>query len=92
MFALTPDNVKTEAVDADVVTGTIHLFSSLACTLFDSGATHFFVATTYAKLCSMSVEPFRQNITVVTLVGKSLLCNKVVVDCSIIIGGRTETP
>jgi hypothetical protein len=49
----------------------------------------FFVSATYVKLCSMSMEPLRQNITVVTPVGKSLLCSKVVVNCSIIIGGRT---
>jgi hypothetical protein len=89
VFALTPGNSNAENVDAGVVTGTIPLFGSLAYTLFDSGATHSFVSTTYAKLCSMSMEPLRQSITVVTPVGKSLLCSKVVVDCSIIIGGRT---
>jgi hypothetical protein len=63
VFALTPGDAKAEDVDAGVVTGTIHLFGSLAYTLFDSGATHSFVSTTYAKLCSMSMEPLRQNIT-----------------------------
>ena len=89
MFALTLDNAKIEDMDAGVVIGTIILFSSLTFTLFDSGATHSFVSATYAKLCSMTMEPLRQRITVVTPVGKSLLCNKVVVDCSIMIGGRT---
>jgi hypothetical protein len=42
VFALTPDNAKTKDVDAGVVTGIIPLFSSLAYTLFDYGATHFF--------------------------------------------------
>ena len=89
VFALTPDNAKIEDMDAGVVTGTIPLFNSLVYTLFDYGATHSFVSTTYAKLCSMSMEPLRQNITIVTPVGKSLLCSKVVVDCSIIIEERT---
>jgi hypothetical protein len=89
VFALTPDNVKIEYVDAGVVIGTIPLFSSLAYMLFDSSATHSFVSATYAKLCNMSMEPLRQNITVVTPVGKFLLCSKTVVDCSIIIAKRT---
>ena len=37
----------------------------------------------------MSMEPLKQNITVVKPVGKSLLCSKVVVDWSIIIEERT---
>ena len=89
MFALTSDNAKIEDVDAGVVTGIIPLFSYLVYMLFDSGATHSFVSTTYAKLCSMSMEPLRQSITVVTPVRKSFFCSKVVVDCSIMIGGRT---
>jgi hypothetical protein len=72
VFALTPNNAKTKDLDDGVVTGTIPLFSSLAYTLFDSSATHSFVSTIYAKLCNMSMEPFRQNM----------------IDCSIIIGGR----
>jgi hypothetical protein len=62
VFALTPDNAKTKDVDAEVITGTIPHFSSLAYMLFDSGVTHSFVSATYAKLCSMSMEPFRKNI------------------------------
>jgi hypothetical protein len=89
VFALTLDNAKTKDVDAGVVTSIIPFFSNLAYMLFNSSATHSFVSATYAKLCSMSMEPFRQNITIVTPIGKSLLCNKVVVDCSITIGGKT---
>jgi hypothetical protein len=62
VFALTPDNAKTKDVDAEVITGIIPLFSSLAYMLFDSGVTHSFVSATYAKLCSMSMEPLRKNI------------------------------
>ena len=71
-----------------MVTGTIPLFGSLTCTLFDSGATHSFVSATYAKVCNMCFEPLRQNIKVATPVGDSLICSKVVEDCPISIGGR----
>jgi hypothetical protein len=88
VFALIPGNADTEAENTDVVTGTIPLFGSLACTLFDSGATHSFVSATYAKICNMCFEPLRQNITVATPVGDSLICSKVVEDCPISIGRR----
>jgi hypothetical protein len=91
VYSLTPGgaDVEEEEVDADVVTGTIPLFGSLACTLFDSGATHSFVSVAYAKLCNMNIEPLRQSITVVTPVGDSLTCRKIVEDCPIAVGGRT---
>jgi hypothetical protein len=74
--------------NTDVVTGTIPLFGSLACTLFDSGATHSFVSAAYAKLSCMKIEPLRRNISVVTPIGDSLTCRKVVENCSIVIEGR----
>jgi hypothetical protein len=88
VFALIPGNADTEAENIDVVTGTIPLFGSLACTLFDSGATHSFVSATYAKICNICFEPLRQNITVATPVVDSLICSKVAEDCPISIGGR----
>jgi hypothetical protein len=88
VYALTPSKADTEAKNADVVIGTIPLFGSLACTLFDSSATHSFVSTTYARICNMCFEPQRHNITVATPVGDSLICSKVVEDCPISIGGR----
>jgi len=89
VYALTPGKADNEAKDADVVTGTIPLYGSLACTLFDSGATHSFVSATYAKLCDMNIEPLRQSITIATPVGDSLICRNVVENCPIIIEGRT---
>jgi len=56
--------------DVDVVTGTIPLFGKLASTLFDSGATHSFISSTYVKLCSITTKPLNQNITVsVSIIG-----------------------
>jgi hypothetical protein len=45
--------VNDEEGFAEVVTGTVPLFGSLACTLFDSGATHTFISFTYVKLCGI---------------------------------------
>jgi hypothetical protein len=91
VYSLTPGSADDEENEenADVVTGTIPLFGSLACTLFDSGATHSFVSAAYAKLSCMKIEPLRRNISVVTPIGDSLTCRKVVENCPIVIGGRT---
>jgi hypothetical protein len=89
VYALTLGKADNEAKDVDVVTGTIPLYGSLACTLFDSSTTHSFVSATYAKLCHMNLELLRQSITVATLVGDSLTCRNVVENCPIIIEGRT---
>jgi hypothetical protein len=43
--------------NADVIAGTILLFGSLTCTLFDSGATHSFISSSYVKLCKLSMKP-----------------------------------
>jgi hypothetical protein len=59
--------------DADVVIGTIPLFGKSASTLFDSGATHSFISSTYVKLCSMTTQSLNQNITVSTPAGDRVL-------------------
>jgi hypothetical protein len=90
VYSLTLESTDDEENEenVDVVTGTIPLFGSLACTLFDSGATHSFVSAAYAKLSCMKIEPLRRNILVVTPIGDSLTCRKVVENCPIVIGGR----
>jgi hypothetical protein len=76
VYALTSGKADNEAEDADVIIGTIPSYGSLACTLFDSGATHSFVSARYAKLYDMNIEPLRQSIMVATHVGDSIRCRK----------------
>jgi hypothetical protein len=57
VYSLMPggeEEVEGDEEDADVVTGTIPFFGRVASTLFDSGATHSFISSTYVKLCSMT--------------------------------------
>jgi hypothetical protein len=77
-----------EEENVDVVIGTVPLFSKLASTLFDSGATHSFISSTYVKLCSMDTQPLNQNITVSTPAGEVVTCRKFIENCPIIIGDR----
>jgi hypothetical protein len=89
VYALTPDNIKAEENATDIVTGTIPLFGSVACVLFDSGATHSFISSSYVKLCKLSTEPLDQNICVVTPIGDAITCRKCVDNCPIVIEGKT---
>jgi hypothetical protein len=81
VYPLTPENVFLEDNATDVVIGTIPLFSSVACVLFDSGATHSFISSTYIKLCKLRTEPLDQDICMTTLVGDAITCRKCVDNC-----------
>jgi hypothetical protein len=90
VYTLTPVEVDEEEEGGDngVVTGTIFLFGILACTLFYSRATHSFISEAYIKLRHVSTRPLVQNLTVETLGGKKVVCDKMVENCPINIKGR----
>jgi hypothetical protein len=89
VYTLTPVEVDEEEERGvnDVVTGTIFLFGILACTLFDSGATHSFISEAYIKLRHVSTRPLVQSLTVETPGGKRVVCDKIK-NCPIVIKGR----
>jgi hypothetical protein len=89
VYSLTPATNEEEEPSTDVVTGTIPLFGRLACVLFDSGATHSFISSTYVKLCNMNTKPLKQNIRVSNPVGDTVTCVKYVENCPIVIAGKT---
>lgn len=92
VYSLTPGGVEDEEEgdeeNTDVVAGTIPLFGNLASTIFDSGATHSFISSTYVKLCSMITQPLNQNITISTPAGDVVTCRKFIEDCPIVIEDR----
>lgn len=87
VYVLIPKETDVEAEEAEVVTGTIPLLNSLASKRFDSGTTHSFMSSTYAKHFSTSIESLGLDISVATPVGSTILCRQVVRDCSISIEG-----
>jgi hypothetical protein len=89
VYTLTPGNVEVKENVTNVVISTIYLFGSDACILFDSGATHSFISSTYVKLCKLSTEPLEQNICVATSVDDTMTCRKCVVNCPIVIEGKS---
>jgi hypothetical protein len=72
VYSLTPDSVHAEENATDVVTCTIPLFDSIACVLFDSGATHSFISSSYVKLCRLTTEPLELTMYVTTPVGDAI--------------------
>jgi hypothetical protein len=71
-----------------MITGTIPLFGRVACVLFDPGAMHSFISSTYVKLCRVNTEPLEHNICVATPVGDAVTCKKYVGNCPIVIEGK----
>jgi hypothetical protein len=86
---LSSENVVIEGNNVNVVTSTIPLYGNLTCILFDSGATHSLISSTYVKLCNLSTRPLEQNISVSTPVGSVVTCRKCVENCPILLGERT---
>jgi hypothetical protein len=88
VYALTPENVQSEKNATDMVTSKIPLFDSIACVLFDSGATHSFISSSYVKLRRLSTEPLEHNICVATPVGDAIIYRKCVDNSPIEIEGK----
>jgi hypothetical protein len=89
VYSLTLGNIEADDNATNVVIGTIPLFGSVTCVLFDSGATHLFISSTFVKLYKLSTEPLDQNICVAIPVGDAVTCRKCVDRCPIVIEGRT---
>ena len=85
MFAFTPQDVQASDT---VVIGILHLFSNFAKTLFDSGSTHFFISSRYAKLCDKKLGLMDYDLFVATPMGDSLVCNSILKSCVIQIKDR----
>ncbi|XP_062158844.1 uncharacterized protein LOC133866344 [Alnus glutinosa] len=88
VYSLTSDSVHAKENATDVVIGTIPLFGSITCVLFDSGAAHSFISSSYVKLCRLTTEPLELNMCVTTPVGDTITCRKDVYNCPIVIEGR----
>jgi hypothetical protein len=89
VYSLTLGNVEIDDNATDLVTGTIPLFVSIASILFDSGATHSFISSTFVMLYKLSTEPLEQKICEAIPVGSAVTCRKCVDNCHIVIEGKT---
>ena len=80
VLAFTPHDVQ--ALDT-VVTSILPLFSKFAKTLFDSGSTHTFISSRYARLCDKKLGLMDYDLSVATPMGDSLVCNSMLKSCVI---------
>ncbi|XP_035539657.1 uncharacterized protein K02A2.6-like [Juglans regia] len=78
-----------ETHDAGVITGRVRLYDFYACTLFDSGASQYFVSATFAQMCNLVTEPLSQSLLVSLPNGEMVWCSKVALGCPLDFGGRT---
>ena len=64
------------------------LFSNFAKNLFDSGSTHSFISSRYAKLCDKKPRLMDYDLSVATPMSDSLVCNSILKSCVIQIKDR----
>ncbi|XP_041016164.1 uncharacterized protein LOC121258687 [Juglans microcarpa x Juglans regia] len=85
VFALTPGDAETSN---ELVTGTLLLFYRHATALYDSGATHSFIARAYACLNERVPEYLDCSLSVATPTGEHIICDTILRNCPIEISGR----
>ena len=61
-----------------MVTGTLHVFRYSVYVLFDSGASHSFIAADFVRQATLKTEPLGYDLNVSTPIGRSLIVNQVV--------------
>ncbi|XP_035545111.1 uncharacterized protein LOC118348194 [Juglans regia] len=85
VYSFTPVDVEASN---DVVTSTLSLFSHHASILFDSRATHSFISNHYAPLAEKIPEPLEPSMFVAMPSRELIICDSVLIGCSIEIQGR----
>ena len=83
MNALTQQEVRVSNI---VVEGTICLSGTIARALFDSGATHSFISSSFATKITKIPEPLSFQLVVSTPVGTTLTTDVYYKGCEITIG------
>ena len=68
------------------MTGTLQIHTLFARTLIDPGSTHSFVSVYFAGLLGMPIDNMDFNLFVATPLGDSVVLNKIIRDCCVMIG------
>ncbi|XP_072962655.1 uncharacterized protein [Typha angustifolia] len=72
----------------DVATGTLNLFSHTARVLFDLGATHSFISSSFACHADMLMEPLEDILLIATPVGETVVIDSAYKSCTVSFGDR----
>ena len=81
--AITPQEARASNA---VVEGTVCVSKNIARVLFDPGATHSFISSSFASMINKNPEPMSYHLVVSTPVGASVTTNEYYKECEIIIG------
>ena len=73
---------------SDVVTGTLRIHTLFFKALIDPSSTHFFVSVSFDGLLGMPIDNMDFDLFVATPLGDSVVCNKIIRDCCVMIGYR----
>ena len=76
---------------SDMVTGTLRIHTLFARALIDLGSTHSFVSISFVGLLGMSIDNINFDLFVATPLGDSVVVNKIIRDCFVMIGYREMT-
>ena len=77
-----------EVIDPNVVEGTLSVSDQEAYVLFDSGSTHTFVSSKFAKTLSVKSEKLDFELCVSTPAGNLMCACDVLRSCKVVIGGK----
>ncbi|XP_072959215.1 uncharacterized protein [Typha angustifolia] len=83
VFAMTEQDAEASN---DVATGTMTLFSHTAKILFDPGATHSFISTSFLRYADMTPEPLDEPLFIATPMGDSLEIRQIYSPCNLTFG------
>ena len=84
VYAITP---QTEIADQSIIQGTFFHFHLWARVLFDSGASHSFIAALCVKEPSLEVETLEKSLHVSCPLGTRVRVDKLCRDCELEISG-----
>ncbi|RVX00506.1 Transposon Ty3-G Gag-Pol polyprotein [Vitis vinifera] len=88
VFAMTH---KDAQATSDVVIGTLRIHTLFARALIDPGSTHSFVSVSFAGLLGMPIDNMDFDLFVATPLGDSVVVNKTIRDCCVMIGYKEMT-
>jgi hypothetical protein len=85
VYALVPEESEG---GSKIVIGTTPILGFEASILFDLGATHSFVSILFVRLSRLVVGTLEPGLAVITPIGKTVVCKRVVCECPISICER----
>ncbi|XP_073057258.1 uncharacterized protein [Primulina eburnea] len=79
VYALTEDQARE--APGGVIAGTCLIYDHIARVLFDTGASHSFIASNYVDEYEFWTTPFHETVSVSTLAGRFIPSGQIVLDC-----------